>query len=1512
MLKKIIFFIILAIITKPESALSQTFTNNSISLQGSWNTTLTKTINVSGLPNLLAGNFELVQVNLGMGRQADATRNFSKYSITITSPSGSVITLVNNPSSFPSALIREINTKFRDNSYLKLPANHGASAEPYHIGYYKSFDPFSIFNGQNPNGNWTITITENSVDTGARFNNLDLVFRAPYTVSDYTTINSYDSCTTPYCLGTSQIIVASNNGFTNQATDMYNPNTTGCSWNSAQNNSAWFKFRPINSNVKITISGISANLQILGLSSSGTNPCSSSNNSVVTGGCPTEIINDSYLSPQYSNGSTRNNQLNMSGLTVGQYYYFLVDGTGGAISPFYIEIEGASPDCSNCNLNAIVSSNSPVCSGQSLNLTCNDGTSWNWTGPNGFSSNQQNPIITNVTNLASGIYTVVITDINGCTDTKTINVTINSLLTPTFNNPNPICSGETLAPLPTISNNGITGTWSPSINNSVTTIYTFTPDNDQCATSTTLTITVNNCTFGTYASAVWIDDCINPGDGKFYNTTGTGVDLINQDGSVFTGTNYGVHTQNSNTLILRGAEVKTYKSNTTNVCSARLNYRVYLQTSTPIGFSTIDLPFYSNCDTTINQFFNGGGPCQTNDQKWQRVVANGITTPYSPVDLTNFPAGNYIIEVYYDVTGDNSANNQCDDTITLNNGGLNYSAFFTIKSQPTLVATNPTTCNGLNGFITISGLASNSTYFISYDYNTNSIPGNNYNTDSNGELVITNLNIGTYTNFNFIINSCSTISPAVITIVNPVFTPTFDDINPICYGQIINPLPITSLNGITGSWSPSLNNTQTTTYTFTPNSGQCALSSTLTISIIPQLQFSTSTQANTICQGSGSGCTPTGNHVVINEVRQYPITPQGIIGTGTEYVELYNPTCNPIDISCYMLGTASRPNANPGSTLATGGTIILPQGTIIAPKSHYVIGTSSSSTISTSVDFKTDLNSNNYCTTGNFVMPNGDGWISLYSNSGIPIDAIYWTVSSNQANKINTDDDLDDSPCTPNTVGGCSTTGITLLSAKDIYLSNSSLMNYVGISTPNPLSPTGKTFSRIPDGGNWQSEINPSIDGVNCNSTCDNFSPQTCNGTATITMQNTGNYTYLWNDNLAQTTATATGLCAGNYCVTVTNIDTNCSINTCVNVLDNIPNGTPSFSFGTTNTICSGANVPVLPNTSTNGIVGIWSPSIVSNTVSDTYTFTPNAGQCANTTSYIVTVNQNVTPTFTAIAPICSGDALTALPTTSNNGISGSWSPAIDNTTTTTYTFTPNAGQCATTTTQTIVVNQNVTPTFTAIAPICSGDALTALPTTSNNGISGSWSPAIDNTTTTTYTFTPNIGQCATTTIMNIIINPLPNFTINSGCSESEYIVNAISNESGISFNWYNSNNILISSGSSLIVNEDGDYKVIAILNGCINELNFNLNNVYCDIPRGISPNNDGLNDYFDLSNLNVDKIQIFNRYGVEVYSKENYTNQWDGKTNSGNELPDGTYYYLINFESGKMKTGWVYLMRQN
>jgi RHS repeat-associated protein len=137
------------------------------------------------------------------------------------------------------------------------------------------------------------------------------------------------------------------------------------------------------------------------------------------------------------------------------------------------------------------------------------------------------------------------------------------------------------------------------------------------------------------------------------------------------------------------------------------------------------------------------------------------------------------------------------------------------------------------------------------------------------------------------------------------------------------------------------------------------------------------------------------------------------------------------------------------------------------------------------------------------------------------------------------------------------------------------------------------------------------------------------------------------------------------------------------------------------------------------------------------------------------------TPIFDPVPSICSGGSLSPLPTTSNapDFIVGSWSPALNNTATTIYTFTPNPGQNATTTTLMITVNSTGPAIFTPVGPIYQGGSLAALPTTSNNGVTGTWSPSLNNMATTTYTFTPNSGQCGTGSTLTIVVNTITDNT---------------------------------------------------------------------------------------------------------------------------------------------------------
>ena len=78
--------------------------------------------------------------------------------------------------------------------------------------------------------------------------------------------------------------------------------------------------------------------------------------------------------------------------------------------------------------------------------------------------------------------------------------------------------------------------------------------------------------------------------------------------------------------------------------------------------------------------------------------------------------------------------------------------------------------------------------------------------------------------------------------------------------------------------------------------------------------------------------------------------------------------------------------------------------------------------------------------------------------------------------------------------------------------------------------------------------------------------------------------------------------------------------------------------------------------------------------------------------------------------------------------------------------------------------------------------------------------------------------------------------------------------------------------------------------------------------PTGFTPNGDGINDnlkFLGLENSASNELIIYNRWGTEVYRMSNLTNEsgWDGKNNSGNELPEDTYYYILTVTSKKNST---------
>ena len=87
-------------------------------------------------------------------------------------------------------------------------------------------------------------------------------------------------------------------------------------------------------------------------------------------------------------------------------------------------------------------------------------------------------------------------------------------------------------------------------------------------------------------------------------------------------------------------------------------------------------------------------------------------------------------------------------------------------------------------------------------------------------------------------------------------------------------------------------------------------------------------------------------------------------------------------------------------------------------------------------------------------------------------------------------------------------------------------------------------------------------------------------------------------------------------------------------------------------------------------------------------------------------------------------------------------------------------------------------------------------------------------------------------------------------------------------------------------------------------------------IPKGFSPNNDGTNDAFVIENANGRQIflEVYNRWGNRIYRSKDYKNNWTGKTTEGihigDDVPVGTYYYVVVVDNQDKYVGYITINR--
>jgi|LauGreSuBDMM15SN_2_FD.fasta_scaffold02887_2 uncharacterized protein (TIGR02145 family) len=699
-------------------------------------------------------------------------------------------------------------------------------------------------------------------------------------------------------------------------------------------------------------------------------------------------------------------------------------------------------------------------------------------------------------------------------------------------------------------------------------------------------------------------------------------------------------------------------------------------------------------------------------------------------------------------------------------------------------------------------------------------------------------------------------------------TPTFTQVPAICSGAALSALPTTSNNAVTGTWSPALNNTATTTYTFTPTAGSCDSTATMIITVNPKIDpvlspFGTTTQTTyqnllyfTRCTSS-----PTGTINLINQtlnqsqVASYTLnwgdgSPVANLTSFTSNItHSYNTGFYTLNISLttiqgcnydknYQIFVGDSPYASlisPGNTtnlcLPTSSLeFAITNWALNSPDTTYSLNYGDGSPIvnllqSNLIQNTSYYNSANPTQSLNYPVPHAytniscpasgfTAQLSITNTCGMATSiitniSVLRPPNSNFANQLV----ASVNSCVPFINTSIPSINVNCVeSTKYVwdFGDDSSTYTITAVGTPDPPCHIYTTP------GNYIVTLNsygycgvsskarticieaPLVPQFTLNST-QSCSPAAISSTNTTNLSYSCNPpTYLWDITYAAgycvsgtpTWSYSSGsaitanpsfnfVTPGTYNIKVTMTNSAGSVTSAIQTV--IVKQPPVVLINSaTPTTCQMANYTAVVNgcaPSTNPLVFSWSfpggipavsslltPSTISYSTAGLKTVTlAVTNECGTTTdSKTFTINPSALPTISGSLTACQSatSQLTgsATASTSNPWVSSNVGVATVNATglvtavapgTTTITYTANNGCAAT---AVFTVNPTVTPTFTTVASSCANTTLTALPTTSNNGISGTWSPALNNSTTTTYTFTPTAGQCANTTTQTITI----------------------------------------------------------------------------------------------------------------------------------------------------------------
>lgn len=402
-------------------------------------------------------------------------------------------------------------------------------------------------------------------------------------------------------------------------------------------------------------------------------------------------------------------------------------------------------------------------------------------------------------------------------------------------------------------------------------------------------------------------------------------------------------------------------------------------------------------------------------------------------------------------------------------------------------------------------------------------------------------------------------------------------------------------------------------------------------------------------------------------------------------------------------------------------------------------------------------------------------------------------------------------------------------------------------------------------------------------------------------------------------------------------------------------NGLPTANASASTDICLGDSTVISATGGTNYTwnngLGTGQQHTVSPTTNTTYQVTvEDANGCEDTDQLTITVNPLPTVVASPDEEICDGASLTisasgASSYTWNNGLGTGSSHSVSPSSTITYVVIgTDAQQCSNSDSLVVTVNSN--PEIdTSSVQIEDADCINGGGTISGISIIGNPS----------FTFDWSDGSSTvgnTLTIGNL--NPgVYTLTVVDGnsCSSSIDVEVDFSDLSSLyALNDSNSTNPGILVATNVYANDTGDVNTITIVsppaNGTasvgsngnisytpnatfvgIDSLEYEICDLVCtnacerawliivvddrlpvDVPNGFSPNQDGYNDFFVIDHLDQypdNSIQIFNRWGDQVFEAEPYNNDWDGRTTNtslqlrGDKVVDGTYFFILNLEEG-------------